>query len=273
MSSELTQNKENNEEQPLREKPLLKTKNRSILDKLQYITAHISVEPVILGFIISTMISKLAMQDLNLEKACLVKLRYGEEICRLLIKRKSTLTEYEREVQKVVSYIESWKSVIQTVMLAVLLMFMGAWSDRTGNRKICLLLPIIGDFMVCISNIVSTIFFFEIPVEVTMFLEAFLSAITGAWNTFFLGAFSYISDITTIESRTFRVGLVYIFFTIGITIGTALGGILLNFFGYIGIFSLSSAFYLMTLMYGVFRLKNNTKPDFNETDKVNYIIL
>ncbi|KAI8428712.1 hypothetical protein MSG28_007413 [Choristoneura fumiferana] len=94
------------------------------------------------------MISKLAMQDLNLEKACVVKLRYGEEICRLLIKRKSNLTEYEREVQKIVSYIESWKSVSQTVVLAILLMFMGAWSDRTGDRKICILLPIIGDSLI-----------------------------------------------------------------------------------------------------------------------------
>ncbi|XP_073951975.1 lysosomal proton-coupled steroid conjugate and bile acid symporter SLC46A3-like [Choristoneura fumiferana] len=268
MSSEVIDNKENDEEQPLREKPLLKTKNRSILDKFKYITTQISVEPVLLGFIISAMISKLAMQDLNLEKACVVKLRYGEEICRLLIKRKSNLTEYEREVQKIVSYIESWKSVSQTVVLAILLMFMGAWSDRTGDRKICILLPIIGDSLVCISNIVSTICFYEIPVEVTMFLEAFLSAITGAWNTFFLGVFSYISDITTTESRTFRVGLVYTVFTIGIPIGMALGGILLDCFGYIGIFTMSSAFYLITLVYGFFRLKNNTKPDFNETDKI-----
>ncbi|XP_045446283.1 proton-coupled folate transporter-like [Melitaea cinxia] len=256
------------EEQPLEEKTKKESfEKRNFLEKLWLIKSNISVEPILAGLIIPSMLAKLAIQNLNLDKACRVRLNYTDEICDSLIVRKGNLTFYEGEVQKVISNIETWKSIVQTALPTILVIFMGAWSDRTGNRKLCILLPIFGEFLVCISNILSTYFFYEISIEVTMVLEALCPALTGGWVMVYLGVFSYISDITDEESRTFRVGLVNLCMTAGIPIGTALSGILLNIWGYYGIFLLSGTIYLITFTYGCIFLKSKTKPGIEQSGK------
>ncbi|CAH0727978.1 unnamed protein product, partial [Brenthis ino] len=251
------------EAQPLKEENVRKEnfENKNFFQKLWYLKRNITVEPIMAGLIISSMLSRLVVQNLNLDKACRVRLNYTNDICDSLIKQKEgNFTLYEGEVQKIISSIEAWKSIVQTAIPIILVIIMGAWSDRTGNRKLCILLPIFGEFLVCISNILSTFFFYEISIEVTMFLEALFPAITGGWVMVYLGVFSYVSDITDAESRTFRIGLVNLCLTGGVLIGTALSGILLKFLGYYSIFTLSGSIYLVTFIYGYFYLKTKTKP-------------
>lgn len=257
------------EEQPLREE---NDKNeaqesKSFIEKLKLIKSNITVEPIFAGLVIPSSLSRLAIQNLNLDKACRVKQNFGDEICDALIQRTGNNT-YEEAVQGVISDIESWRSIIQTAIPTILVIFMGAWSDRTGNRKVCIILPIIAELLVCISNMLSTYFFYEINLEVTMFAEAIFPAITGGWVMVFLGVFSYISDITDEKTRTFRVGLVNLCMTAGIPFGTALSGILLNLWGYYGIFALSGSMYIITLLYAIFHLKSNTKPVSDSKEEV-----
>lgn len=264
------------EAQPLKEEKARKDnfENKNFFQKLWYLKRNITVEPIMAGLIISSMLSRLVIQNLNLDKACRVRLNYTDDICDSLIKqKKSNFTLYEGEVQKIISSIEAWKSIVQTALPIILVIIMGAWSDRTGNRKLCILLPIFGEFLVCISNILSTFFFYEISIEVTMFLEAFFPAITGGWVMVYLGVFSYVSDITDAESRTFRIGLVNLCLTGGVLIGTALSGILLKFLGYYSIFTLSGTIYLLTFTYGYFYLKTKTKPGIEDNKQVSSFIL
>lgn len=257
------------EEQPLQgNESNTKFQEKTWHEKLCYLKSNISVEPVMAGLIIPSMLSKLAVQNLNLEKACRIKLQLGEEVCTSLIKRDGNFTQHENDIQVIIASIDLWKNIIQTSIPLFLVIFMGAWSDRTGNRKLCILLPILGELLTCISNIISAVFFEEIPIEVTMFFEALFPAITGGWVMMYLGVFSYISDITDSESRTFRMGLVNLCMTGGIPIGSALSGILLRLWGYYGVFTISGAIYLLDLSYAFFCLKSNTKPDNPEDEKV-----
>ncbi|KAI5645163.1 major facilitator superfamily domain-containing protein [Phthorimaea operculella] len=258
------------EKEPLQHTETKKLKDeyedKTFGEKIRYAISNITVEPILAGLIIPSMLSRLAIQNLNLEKACRIKLDLDNALCDALIRKEANNStnftgNYEVEVQKIISSIEAWKSVIQTAIPTFLVIFMGAWSDRTGNRKFCILLPIIGEFLVCLTNIISTVFFEEIPVEVTMFFEGFLPAITGGWVLMFLGVFSYISDVTSAETRTFRVGLVNLCMTAGIPIGTAASGLFLKWFGYYGVFGISSGFHVLNITYGMLYLKNNTKPN------------
>jgi MFS transporter, PCFT/HCP family, solute carrier family 46, member 3 len=243
-------------------------RNKSFFAKLWDFRSNISVEPILAGLIIPATLARLAVQNLNLDKACRVKLMYGDEICDALIDRRGNHTIEEGDVQKIIAGIETWKSVVQTFIPTILVILLGAWSDRTGNRKLCIMLPIFGELMVTISNIISVFFFYQISVEVTMFFEAFFQAITGGWVMVYLGVFSYISDITTEESRTFRVGLVNLCMTAGIPIGTALSGILLKLWGYYGVFAISGCIYLITITYAFTCLESNTKKGGNSSEKV-----
>lgn len=232
-------------------------KDKTFIERLAHIKDNITVEPLLAGLIIPSVISMFAMSNLNLDKACRVNLAFGDEICDALVKRTSNnFTEYEREVQKLISSIDIWRSVIRTLIPCLIIMFLGAWSDRTGKRKLIILLPIFGELLTSISNIINVYFYYEIPVHVTVFMETIFGALTGSWVTMFLGVFSYISDITSEEDRTFRVGLVNFCMTVGLPIGIGLSGFLLQRLGYYAIFSMTTVLFTLVFTYGCLCLKD-----------------
>lgn len=247
---------EDKEEKPLNKEVEKLYKDKSFSEKLFHIKNNITVEPLLAGLIVPSVISMFAMTNLNLDKACRVNLKFSDEVCDALIKRSNTnFSEYEREVQKLISSIDIWRGVLRTTLPCIIIMFLGSWSDRTGRRKICILLPIFGEVLTSVNNIINVYYFYEIPVQVTIFLETIFVAGTGGWVTMFLGVFSYISDITSEETRTFRVGLVNFCMTVGVPIGIGASGFLLQRMGYYGIFSMTTTLFTLVLLYGCFCLK------------------
>lgn len=228
----------------------------SIKDKLMQIRANITVEPIIACYIMSNVFSGLAVQNLNLEKACRVNLGYDDEVCTALNRRQTTnYTFEESEVQKLTASVQAWKNIVQTAIPCILVLFVGSWSDKTGRRKACILLPIVGEVLCCTSFMLNTYFFYELPLEVTVLSDLFPS-LTGGWITVCVGVFSYIGDVTTKEMRTFRVGVANLCMSLGIPLGMSLSGILLQQIGYYGIFMISNCLYLTSLIYGYIRLKD-----------------
>ncbi|KAJ2947156.1 hypothetical protein O0L34_g16514 [Tuta absoluta] len=248
---------EEKEEKPLNKNVEIK-KQQNFREKLAYIRENITVEPLLAGLIIPSILNIAAMMNLNLDKACRVNLGYSAEICDALIKRTGNHTNEEREIQKLISSIDIWRGVLKTAIPCIMIIFLGSWSDRTGKRKFCILLPIFGELLTSINNLVSVYFFYEISVEATVFMETIFVACTGGWVTMFLGVYSYISDITSEETRTFRVGMLSFCMTVGLPIGIGLSGILLQEMGYYGIFSLTLSLFVVVLLYGSMCLK---EPD------------
>ncbi|XP_045764915.1 proton-coupled folate transporter-like isoform X2 [Maniola jurtina] len=252
------------EEEPLKEQKE-QPKKKTFIEKIRYIKENITIEPVLITYVVPGVLARLATQNLNLDKACRVNLKYGDTVCDALIAKEGTKHQKEELlVQELIASMEAWKNFILTAIPSLLILFIGAWSDRTGNRKICILLPIFGDLLMCLSNILNAYFFYELPVEVTMFLEAFLPAITGGWITTYMGAFSYVGEISSEETRTFRVGVANLCLTAGAQIGTALSGILLKYLGYYGVFTISSVLFSFSICHGYFYIQN---PERTITEK------
>lgn len=240
----------------VRAKDEAKPTRYSVKDKLMQIRANITVEPIIACYIMSNVFSGLAVQNLNLEKACRVNLGYDDEICTALNRRQTTnYTLEESEVQKLTASVQAWKNIAQTAFPCILVLFVGSWSDKTGRRKACILLPIVGEVLCCTSHMLNTYFFYELPLEITALSDLFPS-LTGGWITVCVGVFSYIGDVTTKEMRTFRVGVANLCMSLGIPLGMSLSGILLQQIGYYGIFMISNCLYLTSLIYGYIRLKD-----------------
>lgn len=251
-------------------KPLIKDTNEkqenetkkkfTFNERLRTIKKNISVEPIMLCYIMPSVLASLATQNLNLEKACWVNLNYSEEVCTALkLRQTENYTDYENNVQLLIASIQGWKNAMQTTIPAILILFVGAWSDKTGKRKACILLPIIGEFLTCIGFLFNTYFFYELPAEVAALTESLFPAITGGYFTNFVGIFSYIGDITTNEERTFRVGIVNLCMMLGYPFGSALSGVLLKVIGYYGIYSLSASLYLFAVIYGYYTLEDIKK--------------
>lgn len=58
--------------------------------------------------------------------------------------------------------------------------------------------------------------------------------------------------------RTFRIGVLNLSLTIGISFGVALSGILFQKLGFYGIYSICSTLYIMGILYGFFCLKKDS---------------
>ncbi len=232
--------------------------------KLTFILKNATVEPMLGSYIIASVLANLATQNLNLQKACRVNLKYDDEICSALERRETeNYTHEEIQVQQLVANMTIWKTILQSSIPAALIIFIGAWSDRTGRRKPGMLMPIVGEFMTSIGLIFCTYYFYELPMEVAGLIEAIFPAMTGGWMTMFMAVFSYVGDITTVKTRTLRIGMVNVFCSVGIPIGTALSGVLYRELGSYGVYTISSVLYIFSFSYGVFLIpesRNKSQP-------------
>jgi len=245
-----------------------KMRDMDFWSKVKYVYAHMTVEPMLAWYIIGSVISGLASQNLSLEKACRVNLDYGEEICDALVRRDTAnYTKEEAAVQQLVASMAVWKTLVQSAIPAMLILFFGSWSDRNGKRKPCMLLPIVGEFLTSVGLMVCTYFFYELPMEVTGITEAIFPAITGGWMTMFMAVFSFMGDTTSLETRTLRIGIVNVCSSLSVPIGTSVSGILYKKIGYYGVFSLSACIYVLSFTYGYIHVREEKKIPENLPEK------
>ncbi|XP_041976303.1 proton-coupled folate transporter-like [Aricia agestis] len=219
------------------------------LQRLKIIKNNVTIEPPVVLYFIASCITAAGMQNLNLEKACRTNLGFDDHVCTSLrLRQRANLTYEEDEVQKLVASVEAWRSAIYTAFPIILMAFLGAWSDKMGKRRICMLMPIGGELITCILNIVNT-YFDGVNVEWTSLMGTFFLSITGAWCVMLMGSYSYISDITTIENRTSRLGALTLGLNITHPIGMGLSGIMLEYTGYYGVFGITGLVQLLNFLY------------------------
>ncbi|CAB3243676.1 unnamed protein product [Arctia plantaginis] len=256
------------EQLPLKVEKKINKQNMTLLQKLKNIKSNTTVEPVLALFVMPSVLAMLATQNLNLEKACRVNLEFSDAACTALrLRKRANYTYEEDEVQKLIASVQAWKSVVHTAIPTILMLFIGAWSDKTGKRKICMLMPILGEFMTCLLNMINTYFFYEVSVEWTVFMEVVFPSLTGGWYTMFLGTFSYLGDITSKETRTFRIGILNLCMTVGFPIGMGLSGVLLRYLGYYGVFCISAALQFANFCYVLFVIDDHTWLENNDKVK------
>lgn len=232
-------------------------KSKIILKQIKYVLRETTVEPCLFMYMMCTSISSLAVQSMHLEKACRVNFNYGDDICdRLRLRNTTGLDEEVNNVQSLVAKVVAWKSPLQTIIPAIMVIFVGAWSDKYKKRKICIVFPFIGEILSNTGLLFATYYFQELSLTATALIEALPAAFTGSYVIIFMGMYSFMADRTTVESRTFRLGLVTICVTLGTPTGTALSGILLRALGYYGVFSLLLVLYFLSFLYGLIRLED-----------------
>ena len=107
---------------------------------------------------------------------------------------------------------------IKGVPPIIFVLFIGPWSDNCG-RKVLILLPMIGLILNYIWFCINTIYYEELAVEYLMF--EVIANWFGGWTCFFLGIYSYISDVSSPKSRAVRIGILDC--TLSVAIAIALG--------------------------------------------------
>lgn len=99
-------------------------KEMNFKEKCRHIRNNITIEPMLACYIMPSVLAGLATQNLNLEKACRVNMNYSDVICDALTARNTAnYTEEEKQVQTLVAGMQGWKTVLQSLMPCLLILF------------------------------------------------------------------------------------------------------------------------------------------------------
>lgn len=205
--------------------------------KFKLLLKTITIEPILICTVLPSLMIVITNQNLSLEKSCRVNLALDKEICDALSARNSSYPDYktnEASVQRVAANLTLWKNVIQSLFPPLLLLFLGSWSDRHLRRKPLVLIALFGEICTSLSMLLCVFYFYEIPLEFVILGQSLPTVFTGGWAALFLGVFSYISNITTVETRTVRIGAVHTLFSVSCCIGISLSGIVFEKLGFKG---------------------------------------
>lgn len=174
--------------------------------RVRFVYEHCTVEPIFGCYILTSMLTGLATQNLNLQKACRVNLGLPEATCAALDGLGAAAggqrpAAEEVAVQHLVADMTAWKTAVQSAIPSALIVFVGSWSDRHRRRKPCMLVPVAGELFATVGLMVCAYFYYELPMQVTGLAESLPTALTGGWMTMVMAVFSYIGDVSSVSAR------------------------------------------------------------------------
>ncbi|XP_037049714.1 uncharacterized protein LOC119084007 [Bradysia coprophila] len=103
--------------------------------------------------------------------------------------------------------IESLVGTSAYVMQFLVVMIVSIWSDKYSKRKICLILPILGQLIISILNLhgaLSNALSFELINNATRYIES----LSGGLSLFLFGCFSYMTNDAIRQKLLFRFGII-----------------------------------------------------------------
>ena len=184
-------------------------------------------------------------------KVCL-KLYHDNFICDNLSKNES-YAEMEKRVQTQNSEWNFYRTLCHGVPLMLVTFLYGSWSDRF-SRRLPMLLSLFGLLINSVLYMLSSI----LPESSLGFLllSNFIIGCSGGLLTMLVSTMSYISDISTPESRTTRISILYASSNIGSLIAFTLSGVIFDHSGFIVMYSICISLSLLGIVYTIVRVKD-----------------
>ena len=138
---------------------------------------------------------------------------------------------------------------------------LGPWSDRVG-RKYALVMSMSGVILEASVYLICH-YIPSLPVEYSL-IGSLMEGLAGGTIGLFALCAGYISDITTLDNRTFRMTIVFSMYGLGKLVGIYVGGAVYKDFGYDTLFWIWLISNLITLIYAMLRLENVVPKGSNE---------
>jgi len=219
--------------------------------KMTHMLSLISIEPAIFMQTFTWGLQMVITQNLIIDKVCR-DLGYSEEVCAKM----NNFPEAEDNIQTKVSELNMALTMLSSLPSIVLALFIGPWSDKNG-RKPLMLLPLLG-FMVSTFVWILNVYYMDWPAKYLMATAIY--SFFGGITCLLIGMYSYLADVTSLRSRTTRIGLLDIFLFAGIPAGTFLSGYIFKYSGYYGIFLSVLVIQVLCILYIVFKIKDTRGP-------------
>ncbi|KAK3091390.1 hypothetical protein FSP39_019524 [Pinctada imbricata] len=221
----------------------------------------ITVEPVVFLFMWSSFQQFPTNQALIYSKVCAIEFN-NDTICDNLYAKqyKSQDSLVQSEASKWIMY----NNIASTVpSIFTVTFFLGPYGDKIG-RKIPLILPIIGCLLFNVANLINSHFMLA-PMWWLLFGNV-INGLTGGYIAVMMAAYSYIGHISSIEFRTFRVGVIESIIFLAGTLGVFISGAMLDNTSYDFVYCFIICLLLIALIYSLLRLEN-LKPEYGNNAK------
>ncbi|XP_045473257.1 proton-coupled folate transporter-like [Harmonia axyridis] len=231
------------------------------LQHIKNAVLNITVEPIAFLYVAPRLLCGLALENLYLEKACLVNLSLNETICHAMVVRNRSGYGVEDEiaVQEVVSRMLPYKSIFHIFQI-ICILIIGGWCDRSGKRRPMFVVPYIGDMTAVLGYILCVYFFMDLGAEYPVIMESVFSIGLGGIPLVMAGMYSYVATISDTKSRTVRVGAVSIVLRASLTLGIGASGFAYKYFGFYGVFFIALGFNVIGFIY-IFTIVKNVSPN------------
>ncbi|TRY71632.1 hypothetical protein TCAL_14873 [Tigriopus californicus] len=228
----------------------LETPKKSIGGHVKSFFQNITVEPAYLIFAISQGLYMIVASELYITKVCKVNLAFSEDVCDNIQQHK----EEQVQVQKYVSTLKIYNSILQAFPSVLFALFAGPWSDTHG-RKFLIMASMFGFVFNNGVFMINAYFFYQLKAEYLLF--ECLQDCTGGFVVFFMSVNAYLADVTSPETRTKRVAFMSGLWPVGFNIGKALSGVIKTKLGFMFNFGIGMALSILAMLYILIFLKDS----------------
>ena len=206
-------------------------------------------------------LTSIIYQNELLVSSCTTVFNFSKTDCLELVNlnKSSNIKLIEETVEPYVAKLLMWKILIDSIVPAVLSLFVGPWADKFG-RKPVLNSTFCGLFLS--SMVVFGLSYLTKFMEINpwYFIWAYLPfAMSGGFCSLFIGILCYTTDISTENDRSTKIGLIEGNMFLGALLGTLASSYVLNYTSPTIVFGISAAFIFMGTFYVVVVLKESVK--------------
>ena len=160
--------------------------------------------------------------------------------------------ETERKAQSVAS---KWLLyIVMSIYIpsVVVTLVIGSWSDRLKHgRRLMMIIPAIGG--ACSMIVLLVIVYWKLPIGY-IFFGTIAYGLSGGSTLVYLAVYSYTSDVSSIKTRTRRLGILTGMMALGAGMGRTAGGVLLQYIGSYSVLFANLFSYVFCLLYVFFLL-------------------
>ncbi|CAG9834865.1 unnamed protein product [Diabrotica balteata] len=215
---------------------------------------HVIEVPLLLTFFALELLGPVGT-NLTLYRTCYIILGYNETDCALLGNTEnSTYNDLQKKVQPTVNVISTVSSIVTQVFGLIICLFAGQWSDKFGRKPI-LLVTQIGQFF---SLLIMTLFSAIPYINPWYFmLSSIPSMLTGGFAAFLVTILSYISDISTDETRGMRMAMMEGMLGAGMLFGSLCSSYLYYATNYPSMYGIAAGIIGLNIIYIYFFLSES----------------